>query len=321
MPKPQPKVTPKADWIWKDGEFIPWEDAKVHIMTLAVQFGSSVFEGIRCYGGPRGPHIFRLHDHLKRLRDSCRIYRMEPRYSIEELAEASVAVVERNGFDSCYVRPLVLRGIGQGMNPTGIPLEVYIPTYPWGTYLGEGALESGIDACVSSWQRMEPNTFPAMAKSAGHYNNAQLIKMQAVLDGYSEAIALGPGGLLSEGSGENVFLVKNGILFTPTLDGTSLWGITRDTIITLAREMEIPVREQPVPREMLYTADEVFVTGTAAEVTPIRSVDRLKIGEGGRGPITRKLQERYLATVRGELPDDRHGWLTPVPQGAAVGSR
>ncbi len=320
MPNPQPKSLPKADWIWKDGEFIPWEDAKVHIMALAVQFGSSVFEGIRCYATPRGPAIFRLRDHLRRLRDSCRIYRMEPKYSVEELTEAAVAVVERNGFESCYLRPLVLRGLGQGMNPIGIPIEVYIPCFPWGTYLGEGALEKGVDACVSSWQRMEPNTFPAMAKSAGHYNNAQLIKMQAVVDGYAEAIALGPGGLLSEGSGENVFLVKNGMLFTPILDGTELWGITRDTIITLAREMEIPVREQPIPREMLYTADEVFVTGTAAEVTPIRSIDRVKVGEGARGPITAQLQERYLATVRGEVPD-RHGWLTLVHQGAAVAGR
>lgn len=314
------KPTPKAEWIWKDGEFIPWEDAKVHIMTLAVQFGSSVFEGIRCYRTSKGPAIFRLRDHLRRLHDSCRIYRMEPRFSTDQLAQACVAVVERNGFDSCYVRPLVLRSLGQGMNPTGVPVEVYIPCYPWGTYLGEGALENGVDICVSSWQRMEPNTFPAMAKAAGHYNNAQLMKMEAVANGYAEGIAVGPGGLLSEGSGENVFLVKNGILFTPVLDGTSLWGITRDTIITLAREMEIPVREQPVPREMLYTADEIFLTGTAAEVTPARSVDKIKVGEGRRGPITKNLQERYLALAHGEVPD-RHGWLTLVQGAAALAGR
>jgi branched-chain amino acid aminotransferase len=312
------KPLAKADWIWKDGEFIPFDDARVHIMSLAVQFGSSVFEGIRCYATPQGPAIFRLGDHLRRLRDSCRIYRMELPCSPQQLAEACVATVERNGFESCYIRPMVLRGLGQGMNPIGIEVNVYILSFPWGTYLGEGALENGVDACVSSWQRMEPNTFPAMAKAAGHYNNAQLIKMEAVTNGYAEAIALGPGGLISEGSGENVFLVKNGVLFTPVLDGTSLWGITRDTIITLAREMEIPVREQPIPREMLYTADEVFVTGTAAEVTPIRSIDRLPIGDGGRGPITKKLQERYLATVRGQLPD-RHGWLTLVPRAVAAG--
>jgi branched-chain amino acid aminotransferase len=311
------KPLPKADWIWKDGEFIPWDEARVHIMTLAVQFGSSVFEGIRCYTTSHGPAIFRLRDHLRRLRDSCRIYRMELDYSLDQLTDACVGTVERNGFDSCYVRPMVLRGIGQGMNPIGIPIEVYIVTFPWGTYLGDGALENGVDACVSNWQRMEPNTFPSMAKSAGHYNNAQLIKMDAVVNGYAEAIATGPGGLLSEGSGENAFLVKNGILFTPTLDGTELWGITRDTILTLAREMEIPVREQPIPREMLYTADEVFVCGTAAEVTPIRSVDKLTVGEGGRGPITRKLQERYLATVRGEVPD-RHAWLTLVSRPVAA---
>jgi branched-chain amino acid aminotransferase len=314
------KPVAKAEWIWKDGGFIPWEDAKVHIMTLAVQFGSSVFEGIRCYGTPKGAAIFRLRDHLRRLSDSCRIYRMELRYTSEQLAEACAAVVERNGFDSCYIRPLVLRSLGQGMNPTGVPLEVYIPCYPWGTYLGEGALENGVDVCVSSWQRMEPNTFPSMAKAAGHYNNAQLMKMEAVANGYAEGIAVGPSGLLSEGSGENVFLVRNGILYTPVLDGTSLWGITRDTILTIAREMEIPVREQPVPREMLYTADEVFLTGTAAEVTPVRSVDRVRVGDGRRGPITRKLQERYLGLARGEVPD-RHGWLTLVQGAAALAGR
>lgn len=314
------KPVAKADWIWKDGEFIPWEDAKVHIMTLAVQFGSSVFEGIRCYKTSRGPAIFRLRDHLRRLNDSCRIYRMELRFSSEQLAEACIAVVERNGFDSCYIRPLVLRSLGQGMNPTGVPLEVYIPCYPWGTYLGEGALENGVDVCVSSWQRMEPNTFPSMAKAAGHYNNAQLIKMEAVANGYAEGVAVGPSGLLSEGSGENVFLVRNGILYTPVLDGTSLWGITRDTILTIAREMEIPVREQPIPREMLYASEEAFLCGTAAEITPIRSVDKIRVGEGRRGPITKKLQERYLALARGEMPD-RHGWLTLVQGAAALAGR
>lgn len=314
MARPQAK----ADWIWKDGEFIPWDEAKVHIMTLAVQFGSSVFEGIRCYRTRQGPAIFRLRDHLRRLRDSCRIYRMELPYTIDQLAEACVAAVERNGFESCYIRPMVLRSLGQGMNPMGIALEVYIPCFPWGTYLGEGALERGVDVCVSSWQRMEPNTFPAMAKSAGHYNNSQLVKMEAMTDGYAEAIALGPGGLVSEGSGENVFVVKNGILLTPLLDGTELWGITRDTVLTLARELEIPVREQPIPRELLYVADEIFLTGTAAELTPVRSVDRIPVGNGARGPITQKLQERFLALVHGEVPD-RYGWLTPVPRPVAAG--
>jgi branched-chain amino acid aminotransferase len=302
-----PKPKPKADWIWKNGEFIAWDDAKVHIMSLAVQFGSSVFEGIRCYKTAQGPAIFRLRDHLRRLQDSCRIYRMDHEYSLEQLTEACVTAVERNGFESCYVRPMVLKGIGQGMNPIGIETDVYIVTFPWGTYLGEGALENGVDACVSNWQRMEPNTFPSMAKAAGHYNNAQLIKMDAVSNGYKEAVALGPGGLVSEGSGENVFLVKNGVL----------WGITRDTVLTLARELGIPVREQPIPREMLYVADEVFFCGTAAEVTPCKSVDKIIVGDGRRGPITKKLQDRFLATVHGELPD-RRGWLTMVPRPVAA---
>jgi branched-chain amino acid aminotransferase len=311
---------PRAEWIWKNGEFIAWDDANVHIMALAVQFGSSVFEGVRCYEATKGGGgaIFRLKDHLARLNDSCRIYRMELPYTPKQLTDAAVAVVEKNGFDSCYIRPLVLRGMGRGMNPTGVNIDVYIPCFPWGTYLGEHALEQGIDACVSSWQRPEPNTFPAMAKSAGHYNSSQLIKMEAVMNGYAEAIALSPGGLVSEGSGENLFLVKNGILYTPTLDGTSLWGITRDTILTLAREMEVPVREIPMPREMLYTADEIFFTGTAVEVTPVRSVDKIKVGAGGRGPITKKIQDVYMATVHGETAD-RHGWLTKV--GAKAGKK
>ncbi|HKB52994.1 MAG TPA: branched-chain amino acid transaminase, partial [Ramlibacter sp.] len=315
-----PKQTPKAVWIWKNGDFIPWDEAKVHIMSLAVQFGSSVFEGIRCYKTAQGPAIFRLRDHLRRLQDSCRIYRMDLDYTLDQLIEASVSVVERNGFESCYVRPMVLKGIGQGMNPIGIDTDVYIVTFPWGTYLGDGALENGVDACVSNWQRMEPNTFPSMAKAAGHYNNAQLIKMDAVSNGYKEAVALGPGGLVSEGSGENVFVVKNGLLLTPVLDGTELWGITRDTVLTIAREMEIPVREQPIPRELLYVADEVFFCGTAAEVTPARSMDKIQIGDGRRGPITKRIQEKFLATVRGETPD-RHGWLTLVPRAVAAASR
>lgn len=310
-----------AEWIWHNGELIPWHDAKVHIMSAAVAFGSSVFEGIRCYATPEGPAVFRLREHLRRLQDSCRIYRMQLPYSMDDLVEAVVTTVERNGLDGCYVRPMVLRGYGTaGMNALKAPIEVYIPCYPWGTYLGEGALENGVDVCVSSWQRAEPNTFPTMAKSAGHYNNSQLIKMEAVLDGYAEAIALGPGGLVSEGSGENVFVVKHGILLTGSVDGTWLFGITRDTILALAREMEIPVREQAIPREMLYTADEVFLTGTAAEVTPIRSVDKIPVAQGKVGPITRRLQTRYLDIAHGRT-SDTHGWLTRVPRPAAVAQR
>ena len=302
----------EAEWIWKDGQFVRWRDANVHLLSLAVQFGSSVFEGIRCYKTPNGPAIFRLQEHMRRLMDSCRIYRMELRWSQEELVKACCDAVARNGFESCYLRPMVLRGYGPaGMNPVDCPIDTYVPCWPWGTYLGAGALENGVDCCISSWNRPEPNTFPAFAKAAGHYNNAQLIKMEAVANGYAEAIALGPGGLVSEGSGQNVFLVRNGVVITPALDGTSLAGITRDSIITIARDLGLEVSEQEVPREMLYTADEAFFTGTAAEVTPIRSVDRIQVGRGGMGPITRQLQKRFMDTVHGEV-EDRHRWLTHV---------
>ncbi len=309
----------QSDWIWRDGEFIAWDDAKIHILTLAVQFGSSVFEGVRCYQTVNGPAMFRLTDHLQRLRRSCHVYRMELPHSEETLVEACKAVVERNGLEECYLRPMVLRGYGAaGLNPEGSPIETYIPCWPWGTYLGAEALEQGVDVCVSSWQRMAPNTYPSEAKAAGHYTNAQLIKMDAMAMGFVEGIALGPGGLVSEGSGQNLFLVVDGVLITPSVDGTSLSGITQDSVWTLAQDLDIPVRRQAVPREMLYTADELFFTGTASEVTPVRSVDRITVGEGKRGPITRQLQQRFLAVVCGET-EDRHGWLTPVKQG--VGGR
>ena len=302
----------EAEWIWKDGEFVRWKDATVHLLSLAVQFGSSVFEGIRCYETPRGPAVFRLNEHLRRLQDSCRVYRMELRWTPAQLAEASRATVARNGFSSCYLRPMVLRGYGPaGMNPVNCPIDTFIPAWPWGTYLGPDALEAGVDVCVSSWQRPEPNTFPALAKAAGNYNNAQLIKMEAVANGYAEAIALGPGGLVSEGSGQNLFLVRSGVLITPQLDGTCLAGITRDSIITIAHDLGIPVEQKEVPRETLYTSDELFFTGTAAEITPIRSVDRIPVGAGRTGPVTRELQKRFMQTVHGEI-EDRHGWLSHV---------
>jgi branched-chain amino acid aminotransferase len=300
----------EAEWIWQDGEFIPWHDAKVHILSLAVQFGSSMFEGIRCYSTDRGPAIFRLHAHLERLHASCKIYRMELSYSIDELAQACVDTIEKNKLGDCYCRPMVLRGYGAaGMFPAGSPLHVMIPAWPWGAYLGPEALEHGVDVCVSSWNRMAPNTFPAQAKAAGNYNNAQLIKMEAVANGYAEAIALAPSGMVSEGSGQNLFMVYKGKLFTPILDGTMLTGITRDTILCMAEDMKLPVREQPMPRESLYNADELFFSGTASEITPIRSVDRITIGNGSVGPVTRELQERFNAVVRGKMPDTRD-WLT-----------
>ncbi len=301
-----------ADWIWKDGEFIPWGDAKTHILSLAVQFGSSVFEGIRCYETEAGPAIFRLAPHIRRLFDSCKIYRMAPEQSAEELEEACREVVRKNGLRDCYIRPMVIRGYGSaGLDPSASPVESYICAWPWGTYLGEGALEKGVDVCVSSWTRAHPNTFPVQSKAAGHYNAAQLMKMEALANGYVEAIALGPTGLVSEGSGQNVFLVRDGSILTPFLDGTNLTGITRDSVIRIAKDLGIEVREGLVAREALYTAEELFFTGTASEVTPIRSVDKISIGEGKAGPVTLAIQRRFMGIVRGEVPDTE-GWLDVV---------
>jgi branched-chain amino acid aminotransferase len=301
-----------TDWIWHDGEFIPWADAQVHVLAHSLQFGSSAFEGIRCYSTPSGPAIFRLEDHLQRLATSCKIYRMELKYSVDDLVAACCELVEKNGMDACYLRPMVIRGYGAaGMVPHASPVEVYLPCWPWGTYLGEGALENGVDACVSTWHRVAPNTIPALAKVAGNYLSGQLVKMEALANGYAEAIALDTGGMVSEGSGQNVFVVSRGTLLTPPVNGTLLAGITRDSIVTLARELGIPVREQDLPREMLYAADEVFLTGTASEVTPVRSVDKLQVGEGRRGPITTQLQQRFLDIVHGLAPDP-YGWMTHV---------
>jgi len=300
----------ESQWIWRDGAFIPWADATIHVLSHSVQFGSSAFEGIRAYSTPRGPAIFRLREHLTRLLMSCKIYRTDVPYTIDQLIAASRELIVRNGLESCYLRPMVVRGYGSaGMVPTGAPVEVYLPCWPWGTYLGAGALENGVDACISSWHRVEPNTIPAMAKIAGNYLSGQLIKMEAVANGYAEGIALSPSGMVSEGSGQNVFLVSGGTIVTTPLDGTILGGITRDTIMTLAREAGIPVREAHIPREMLYMADEVFFTGTAAEITPVRSIDKITIGAGKPGPVTTLMQTQYLDIVHGRV-DDTHGWLT-----------
>jgi branched-chain amino acid aminotransferase len=302
----------ETEWIWRDGEFIRWQDAQIHVLAHSVQFGSAVFEGIRCYATPKGPAIFRLREHLKRMFDSCKIYRMDPRWTPEELFQATRALVRRNGIDSCYIRPMVLRGYGAaGMVPFDSPIETYLPCWPWGAYLGEKALEEGVDACVSSWARVAPNTIPAAAKIAGNYLSGQLVKMEALRNGFDEAIALGADGMVSEGSGQNVFVVEGGILHTPPVDGSLLPGITRDAILTIAEDLGVPVRVTPLTREALYTSAEVFVCGTASEVTPIRSVDRLPVGDGTPGPVTRKLQRCFLDLVNGRA-DDRHGWLTYV---------
>lgn len=299
-----------SSWIWKDGEFIRWEDATVHVMSLAVQFAASVFEGIRCYETPNGPAVFRAHDHMRRLMSSSRTYRMQPDYTIDELVGAICATVRRNELDACYIRPTVLRGFGaSSMHPEHSPIETYIPVWPWGAYLGEEALAKGVDVCVSSWNRPAPNTVPSGAKSAGNYLVSALMVMEASSHGYAEAIGLGPGGLVSEGSGQNLFMVVDGEVVTPILDGTSLSGITRHSVLKIAAELGLTVREQLVPREMLYAADELFFTGTASEVTPIRSVDGLEVGEGRRGPVTGRIQRRFLELARGEGPDP-WGWVT-----------
>ncbi len=301
-----------AEYIWRDGEVIRWEDATVHLLSTAVQFGTSMFEGIRCYDTPKGPCVFRLDAHVERLLRSSKIYRMEPVYTRQEIIDACLVTVARNNLKDCYIRPMVLRGYGSaGLDPRDSPIETYVAAWPWGAYLGEDALEKGVDVGISSWNRPAPNTFPVQAKAAGHYNNAQLIKMEAVANGYSEGLVLSTEGRLSEGGGQNVFLVRGGTLVTPQLDGSLLRGITRDAVVKMATDLGIEVQERPVPREDLYTADEVFFTGTATEVTPIRSVDRITVGEGKPGPVTRAVQQRFLGVAKG-TEEDLHGWLTPV---------
>lgn len=301
-----------TQWIWRDGEFIQWADATEHVLSHSMQFGSAAFEGIRCYSTPDGPAIFRLREHLQRLVTSVRIYRTELPYTIDELVEAACEVVRRNEMESCYIRPMAVRGFGAaGMVPGESPLRVYIPCWPWGAYLGDDALANGIDACVSSWTRVAPNTIPAMAKIAGNYLSGQLIKLEAMANGYQEGIAMNPSGTLSEGSGQNVFIASEGVLYTTPLDGTILGGITRASVQRIAQDAGYTVREVPIAREALYGADEMFLTGTASEVTPVRSLDRIRIGNGKPGPITKAVQSRYLDIVHGRIPDE-YGWLTHV---------
>jgi len=310
-------LTP-TEKIWHNGEFIPWNEARIHILSHVVSYGSSVFEGIRCYATPTGPAVFRLGDHIRRMVDSAKIYRMEIPFSAEQLAEAMLELVRVNRLEACYIRPIVLRGYGEmGVHPGKNPIEVFLACWEWGKYLGDEALAQGVDVCVSSWTRMAPNTLPALSKAGGNYLNSQLIRMEAQINGYSEGIGLDEAGYVSEGSGENIFVVRDGKLFTPPLGASVLPGITRDSVIKLAESIGIPVVETLVPREMLYIADELFFTGTAAEVTPIRSVDRIVVGCGRRGPVTEKLQQEFFAIINGTKPD-RFGWLTPVAVAPAV---
>ena len=304
-------MTP-TEKIWHNGRFIPWEDATIHVLSHVVNYGSSVFEGIRCYSTPGGPAIFRLREHVRRMVDSAKIYRMELPFTADQLAEAMLELVRVNKMDSCYLRPIALRGYGEiGVHAVKNPIEIYIACWNWGKYLGEEALAEGVDVCVSSWTRFAPNTLPALAKAGANYMNSQLMKMEAVINGYVEGIALDTNGYVSEGSGENIFLVRDGRIHTPPLGASVLPGITRDSILTLARDLDIPLVETIVPREMLYIADEVFFSGTAAEITPIRSIDRITIGKGRRGPVAERLQKEFFAIVEGKRPD-RFGWLSPV---------
>jgi branched-chain amino acid aminotransferase len=305
-------ITP-TEKIWRNGALINWDDANVHVLIHALHYGTSVFEGIRCYETVTGPAVFRIDEHIRRMYDSAKIYRMDlPRFKPAELVEACLEIVRVNKLKSCYIRPLAFRGYGEmGVLSLSNPIEIYICCWAWGKYLGAEATEKGVDVCVSSWTRIAPNTLPAMAKVAANYMNSQLIKMEAVTNGYAEGIALDAAGYASEGSGENIFLVRDGVIYTPTLGTSALPGITRDTVITLARESGITVREQAIPREWLYIADELFFTGTAAEITPIRSVDRIAIGSGTRGPITEQLQAEFESILTGKM-EDRHGWLTHI---------
>src|SRR5579863_5412984 len=305
----------KTAKIWHNGKLIAWDDAKLHVMAHVVNYGSSVFEGVRCYALPQGPAIFRAHEHAQRLLDSAKIYRIDVDYNRDDLVAAMQELIKTNQVWPCYIRPIILRGYSEaGVNPFNSPTETYIINYEWGKYLGSD-IEQGVDVCVSSWTRIAPNTLPAMAKAGANYMNSQLIKMEAIMNGYVEAIALDTNGYVSEGSGENVFVVRNGALQTAPLGNSVLPGITRDSVLQIARELEISVVEQGIPRELLYIAEEAFLTGTAAEITPIRSVDKISVGKGVAGTVTKAIQKEFYGIVHGEVAD-RFNWLTPVPVGS-----
>lgn len=301
--------------IWFNGELVPHDEAQIHVLSHVVHYGSSVFEGIRCYETEQGSAIFRLDEHVRRLIDSAAIYRMDAGYSFDELRDASIRTVEESGLASCYLRPVIFRGVGpMGVNPLQNKVNTFIAVWEWGAYLGEEALKEGVDVEVASWQRPAPNTHPTVAKAGGNYLNASLVKMDAAKNNVTEGIMLSVEGRLAEGSGENLFLIRDGTLYTAPTNASILSGITRDAVMTLAEERGYEIKEQSLPREMLYVADELFFTGTAAEITPIRSVDHYEVGEGRRGPITAELQEAFFEVV--QQGHDPHGWLTPVDVGA-----
>ena len=303
---------PKCDKIWFNGELVDWDDAKIHVLSHVVHYGSSVFEGIRCYKTAKGSAVFRLDEHVSRLFDSAKIYRMEIPFSHEEISTAILETIRSNKLEACYIRPVVFRGYETlGVDPLDCPVDVVIAVWEWGEYLGEAALKNGVSVCTSSWNRPAPNTMPFLAKAGGNYLNSQLVRMEANINGYDEGIVLGTDGLVSEGSGENIFAIKNGSIVTPESHYGILPGITRHTAITLIRDLGMHVEQRGIPREFLYVADEVFFTGTAAEITPIRAIDQVQIGSGERGPITGQIQDAFFKVIHAEV-EDRHGWLTFV---------
>lgn len=312
-------ATPRiCDVVWHDGEFIKWDDARVHVMSHVLHYGSSIFEGIRCYTTKRGPAIFRLREHMQRFLNSAKIYRMDHTWSLDQLCDASVELVRLSGLDQCYIRPILFRSLDEarpafGVNPFPNPLACYIGAWDWGKYLGDEAIEKGVDVCVSTWNRLTANSMPVMAKSGANYMNSQLIKMEALLNGFAEGIALDDRGYVSEGSGENIFMVTGGVLLTPPLSSSILPGITRDSVIQICRELGLTVKERTFQRAALYVADELFFTGTAAEITPIRSVDRITVGNGQRGEITAKIQRHFFEITSGEREPPAK-WLTYVKE-------
>ncbi len=308
--------------VWMNGVLVDWPDAKIHVASHVIHYGSAVFEGARCYETASGSACFRLDAHMRRLADSAKIYRMDPPYSQAQLEAAVVETIRANAMKSCYIRPIVYRGYAAlGVNPFPCPIDTAILVWEWGAYLGQDAIEKGVDVVVSSWTRMAPDTFPSLAKTSANYANAQLIKMEALVGGYAEGIALDSAGFVSEGSGQNLFVVRDGVLLTPPMSASILPGITRDSVMTIAKDLGYEVRQETIPRELLYIADELFFVGTAVEITPVRSVDKIVIGTGGRGPITESLQRAFFGIVKGELPD-RHGWLSYVypTQATATGA-
>ena len=306
---------PGTGKIWMNGTLVDWTDAKIHIASHVVHYGSGVFEGARCYDTPRGSACFRLDAHLNRLFDSAKIYRMEPTYSYTDLRTAVMDTIKANKFKACYIRPLVYRGYHTlGVNPLPCPVDTAIMLWEWGSYLGEDALTNGVDVCVSSWARSAPNTFPTLAKTSANYANSSLIKMEAMADGYSEGIALDTAGYLSEGSGQNLFVVRNNVIYTPPASASILPGITRDSVITIARDHGFDLREEMLPRELLYICDEAFFVGTAVEITPIKTVDKINVGNGRRGPITEAIQQSFFDIINGRVAD-KHGWLEFVYDG------